>query len=120
MRGLEELRSFQHEVGPIRPPSEGGSCSLLLRVTRNCPWSLCKFCYGKPYGRGRFSIRGEEEVKEEVRGLGRAVEILQEVGEKAWELLPDLPDGGGGAAAGGDGEDHLLRQGEVPLQEVGA
>ena len=93
MRRLEELRSFQHEVGPIRPPSEGGSCSLLLRVTRNCPWSLCKFCYGKPYGRGRFSIRGEEEVKEEVRGLGRAVEILQEVGEEAWELLPDLPEG---------------------------
>ena len=31
-----------YEQGPIRPPSEAGS--LLLRVTRNCPWNRCKFC----------------------------------------------------------------------------
>jgi radical SAM superfamily enzyme YgiQ (UPF0313 family) len=92
MRELEELRSLHHEVGPIRPPSEGGSSSLLLRVTRNCPWSLCKFCYGKPYGRGRFSIRGVEEVKEEVGRMGRALEILEGRGEEVWELLPLLPE----------------------------
>ena len=92
MREGEELRAFRHEVGPIRPPSEGGNSSLLLRVTRNCPWSLCKFCYGKPYGRGRFSIRGVEEVKEEVRRLGRAVEVLERMGERAWEFLFSLPE----------------------------
>ncbi|SFQ94576.1 hypothetical protein SAMN05660706_1012 [Desulfoscipio geothermicus DSM 3669] len=27
------------EQGPIRPPSEAGS--LLIRVTRNCPWNRC-------------------------------------------------------------------------------
>lgn len=70
------MKGFRHEVGPIRPPSEG--CSLLLRVTRNCPWSLCKFCYGKPYGRGRFSLRKVEEVKEEVGRMGRVLELLRE------------------------------------------
>lgn len=30
------------EIGPIRPPSEAES--LMLRVTRNCPWNQCKFC----------------------------------------------------------------------------
>jgi hypothetical protein len=30
------------EQGPIRPPSESGS--LLIRVTRNCPWNRCTFC----------------------------------------------------------------------------
>ena len=30
------------EQGPIRPPSEAHS--LLIRVTRNCPWNHCEFC----------------------------------------------------------------------------
>ncbi len=97
MRELEELRGFRHEVGPIRPPSEGGSCSLLLRVVRNCPWSLCKFCYGKPYGRGKFSLRTVEEVKEEVERMGRVVELLREKGEEVWGLLSSLPGESRGA-----------------------
>jgi len=27
------------EQGPIRPPSEANS--LLIRITRNCPWNRC-------------------------------------------------------------------------------
>ncbi|TWI64176.1 radical SAM family protein [Desulfobotulus alkaliphilus] len=46
------------EQGPIRPPSEAGS--LLIRVTRNCPWNRCRFC---PVYKGtRFSLRPMEHV----------------------------------------------------------
>jgi len=31
-----------YEQGVIRPPSEASS--LLVRVTRNCPWNQCVFC----------------------------------------------------------------------------
>ena len=31
-----------YEQGVIRPPSEADS--LLVRVTRNCPWNQCVFC----------------------------------------------------------------------------
>lgn len=46
------------EQGPIRPPSEAGS--LLVRVSRNCPWNRCAFC---PVYKGRkFSLRSVDEV----------------------------------------------------------
>ena len=46
------------EQGPIRPPSEAGS--LLVRVTRNCPWNRCAFC---PVYKGRdYSARKTEEI----------------------------------------------------------
>ncbi|MEM0359594.1 MAG: radical SAM protein [Candidatus Hadarchaeales archaeon] len=83
MKQWKEPKGFRHELGPIRPPSEGGSCSLLLRVVRNCPWSLCKFCYGKPYGRGKFSLRTVEEVKEEILSMEKMVEMLER--GKIWE-----------------------------------
>ncbi|MEG0662067.1 MAG: radical SAM protein, partial [Anaerovoracaceae bacterium] len=57
-RMLENL-----ELGPIRPPSEAES--LLLRVTRNCPWNQCKFC-GLYKGK-KFSLRDKEEIKAEIR-----------------------------------------------------
>jgi len=46
------------EQGPIRPPSEAHS--LLLRVSRNCPWNRCAFC--PVYKGARFSLRTVEEV----------------------------------------------------------
>lgn len=46
------------EQGPIRPPSEAQS--LLVRVSRNCPWNHCAFC---PVYKGRrFSLRSVDEV----------------------------------------------------------
>jgi hypothetical protein len=46
------------EQGPIRPPSEARS--LLVRVSRNCPWNHCAFC---PVYKGqRFSLRSADEV----------------------------------------------------------
>jgi len=53
------------EQGPIRPPSE--AFSLLLRVTRNCPWNRCAFC---PVYKGeKFSRRGREEVLADVAAM---------------------------------------------------
>jgi len=46
------------EVGPIRPPSEAES--MMLRVTRNCPWNKCRFC--GLYKGEKFSIRRREHV----------------------------------------------------------
>ncbi len=37
------MSELHFEQGPIRPPSE--AYSLLLRVTRNCPWNRCEFCH---------------------------------------------------------------------------
>ena len=53
------------ELGPIRPPSEAGS--LLLRVTRNCPWNKCRFC--TLYRGERFSTRPVEEIKADIDQL---------------------------------------------------
>ena len=58
---IESIHEYSFEVGAIRPPSEGGSHSLLLRVTRNCSWNRCKFCYGMVYGREKFELRSVEE-----------------------------------------------------------
>jgi radical SAM superfamily enzyme YgiQ (UPF0313 family) len=66
---FSKLRSFSYEMGPIRPPSEGGSFSLLLRVTENCPWSRCTFCYGRFYNREKFRIRSVGEVKEDIEAV---------------------------------------------------
>ena len=52
----------QFEIGPIRPPSEASS--LLLRITRNCPWNKCKFC--TIYKKHRFSTRSIDEIKADI------------------------------------------------------
>ena len=52
----------EFEIGPIRPPSEAES--LLLRVTRNCPWNKCKFC--TLYKKHKFSARPVEEIKADI------------------------------------------------------
>jgi hypothetical protein len=61
------------EQGPIRPPSEAGS--LLLRVTRNCPWNKCKFC--PVYKGARFSLRPVEHVLLDLEAVYRAVQEIQ-------------------------------------------
>lgn len=60
------------EQGPIRPPSEARS--LLIRVTRNCPWNRCAFCH--TYQGERFSLRPVAEIREEIRRIGVAVERI--------------------------------------------
>jgi radical SAM superfamily enzyme YgiQ (UPF0313 family) len=54
--------ALPYEVGPIRPPSE--AASLLIRVTRNCPWNKCEFC--PTYKGTRFERRPVEEVLQDI------------------------------------------------------
>jgi Radical SAM superfamily len=62
------------EQGPIRPPSEANS--LLIRVTRNCPWNRCTFC--PVYKGSRFSIRPKDHVIKDIDSVFRSVEIIQQ------------------------------------------
>lgn len=78
---IEKLKTYTYEIGAIRPPSEGGSSSLLLRVTRNCPWNRCAFCYGTPYNHQRFELRSVAEIKadiESARAISDEVKALAE------------------------------------------
>lgn len=54
-----------YEQGVIRPPSEASS--LLVRVTRNCPWNQCLFC--PAYKGTKFSKRTVEEVKKDIDAM---------------------------------------------------
>jgi radical SAM superfamily enzyme YgiQ (UPF0313 family) len=80
---IERLSGLAFEVGPIRPPSEGGSHSLLLRATRNCPWSRCKFCYGLIYNREKFQLRTVEDIKKDIDTVREIAEIVKEA---SWKL----------------------------------
>jgi histone acetyltransferase (RNA polymerase elongator complex component) len=61
---------WDFEQGPIRPPSEAQS--LLLRITRNCPWNQCLFC--PVYKNRKFSLRTVDEIKGDIRTVRRIVE----------------------------------------------
>ena len=66
------------EQGPIRPPSE--SKSLLLRLTRNCPWNQCLFC--PVYKETTFSRRSVAEIKKDIDTIRQAVEDIQAISRK--------------------------------------
>ena len=80
---IERLSNLAFEVGPIRPPSEGGSHSLLLRATRNCPWSRCKFCYGLMYNREKFQLRTVADIKKDIDTVR---EIAEAIKGASWKL----------------------------------
>ena len=67
------------ELGPIRPPSEAQS--LLIRVTRNCPWNQCEFCH--TYKGERFSFRPVEEIKKDI---DQVAEICEQIRKFSWTL----------------------------------
>lgn len=56
------------EQGVIRPPSEAQS--LLVRVTRNCPWNRCHTC--PAYKGKKFSIRTVAEIKRDIEMMAKA------------------------------------------------
>jgi hypothetical protein len=75
------------EQGPIRPPSEAHS--LLLRVTRNCPWNHCTFC--PVYKGARFSVRPVAHILRDIDAVYEAAQQLRE-GARAPALMG--PPGG--------------------------
>ena len=78
------------EQGPIRPPSE--SRSLLLRVTRNCPWNQCLFC--RAYKKRKFSLRTVEEIKSDIQA---ARDMADEIRSISYKI-----------GSGGDLDDHVI------------
>jgi len=69
------------EIGVYRPPSEGGSYSLLIRVTRNCPWNRCEFC--SMYKGEKFELRSPEEVKTDIDSIAAICNNLKSI---SWKL----------------------------------
>ncbi len=75
----KKLAGYSFELGPIRPPSE--AYSLLIRVTRNCPWNRCQFC--PVYKAQKFEIRPVEDI---IKDIGTAKAIADEIKELAWKM----------------------------------
>lgn len=75
------MKNSQHgfEQGPIRPPNEARS--LLLRLTRNCPWNQCLFC--PVYKNRKFSLRTVEEIKQDIES---AKQIADDIKSVSWKL----------------------------------
>jgi radical SAM superfamily enzyme YgiQ (UPF0313 family) len=61
---VARLRTLSFAMGAYRPPSEGGSASLLLQVSANCPWNKCTFC--EMYKGQRFGFRPAEDIKADI------------------------------------------------------
>lgn len=72
----QPVNSASYELGPYRPPSE--AYSLLLRLTRNCPWNRCRFC--EMYKGQKFELRTVEDIK---RDILTVEQIRDEIAELA-------------------------------------
>ena len=92
---------YQFETGVYRPPSEGGSASLLLRFTRNCPWNNCTFC--GMYKTEKFQVRPVDEIKRDIDAIAAICSELDKISlaggqagaitrEAAVELIRQNPD----------------------------
>lgn len=78
---IARLKALSFEIGMYRPPSEGGSHSLLMRFTRNCPWNKCVFC--EMYKGEKFEYRPIEEIK---RDIDNVAAMRDELIAISWKL----------------------------------
>jgi radical SAM superfamily enzyme YgiQ (UPF0313 family) len=74
-------KKYDFETGMYRPPSEGGSYSLLIRFTRNCPWNNCTFC--GMYKHEKFELRSLEEIKGDIDAIAA---ICNDLKETSWQM----------------------------------
>jgi hypothetical protein len=72
--------------GPIRPPSE--AYSLLVRVTKNCPWNKCEFC--SVFKERKFERRPVEDVKKDILLARGVADQLQGWAEQGGFRLVDV------------------------------
>jgi radical SAM superfamily enzyme YgiQ (UPF0313 family) len=75
-----ELNPYPFETGVYRPPSEGGSASLLVRLTRNCPWNHCTFC--GMYKQEKFALRSVDEIKADIDAMAALCRDLRSLSVK--------------------------------------
>jgi radical SAM superfamily enzyme YgiQ (UPF0313 family) len=100
----DRIANLSFSVGEYRPPSEGGSASLLLRITENCPWNKCTFC--EMYKGHRFVYRSVNDIKADIDTvkaicdelaavswkMGQGGRITREVGMAILQANPTLND----------------------------
>jgi radical SAM superfamily enzyme YgiQ (UPF0313 family) len=98
--GQEYYRGF--EQGPIRPPSEARS--LLIRVTRNCPWNRCRFC--PVYKDTDFSRRPLDHVLADIEAVAAWVDTFAPEAVRR----PQSRDATGSAASSGPPPDPGAEQ----------
>ena len=92
MKTIEKYTGF--EQGPIRPPSEADS--LLVRITRNCPWNRCTFC--PVYKEEKFSLRPVDHVLKDIDTVRFYVEAIAATKDDSpafsyKEILSSTPNG---------------------------
>ena len=94
MKKIPPYKGF--EQGPIRPPSE--SESLLIRITRNCPWNRCTFC--PVYKDAEFGLRPLEHVLNDIDTVKTYVDGILEAKKSGARYYGDfIKDGADDEAA---------------------
>ena len=78
---IDKLQTLSFAVGVYRPPSEGGSASLLLRITENCPWNKCTFC--EMYKGHDFVYRTVADIKADIDTVAA---IRDEITAVSWKM----------------------------------
>lgn len=77
---VERISKLSFAVGVYRPPSEGGSSSLLLRITENCPWNKCTFC--EMYKGFPFVYRSVADIKADIDQVRAMVDEIRDASRK--------------------------------------
>jgi histone acetyltransferase (RNA polymerase elongator complex component) len=77
-KNAKDNSHHRFEQGPIRPPNEARS--LLLRLTRNCPWNQCLFC--PVYKNRKFSLRTVDEIKQDIQSAKQIADDIKALSEK--------------------------------------
>jgi hypothetical protein len=75
------VTKYEFETGVYRPPSEGGSNSLLVRLTRNCPWNHCTFC--GMYKTEKFQVRSVADIKQDIDAMAAVRDDLAALSRQA-------------------------------------